>query len=36
MAHFVVKITKNKKFLSAKATIYGKNGQKYFCLQRLS
>ena len=34
MAQFMVKITKNKKkFLSPKATIYGKNYQKYFCLQ---
>ena len=34
MAEFVVKMTKNKNFLlSPKATIYGKNDQKCFCLQ---
>ena len=36
MAQFVVKMTKNKNFLSPKATIYGKNDQKCFCLQWLS
>ena len=33
MAQFVVIMTKNKNFLSPKATIYGKNDQKCFCLQ---
>ena len=33
MAQFVVKMTKNKNILSSKATIYGKNDQKCFCLQ---
>ena len=36
MGRFVVKMTKNKNFLSPKATIYGKNDQKCFCLQWLS
>ena len=30
MAQFIVKMTKNKNFLSPKATIYGKNDKKMF------